>query len=271
MNARGVPSPEGKAWRRGVIRKMALNPAYLGKRVFRGEVVGDGQWPALVTEDSFWACARLLGDPGRTTTRPSRAVYLLSYIAECGKCGGPLRVSKPGGRTGGREMYSCLNRACASVERTLLDEYAERVVVAWLSRSDVYESLTAGQDDADVSEARAEAQRLRVSLEEWRAQAEAGEVSPVSFARVEKARLAGIAAAEQRAAAAGIPPVLRGRLGSEALDAWAELGDNVAVKRDIIRAVAQIKLFPAGKGHTGWSLTDSDRLTWRWKFGTNES
>jgi hypothetical protein len=53
----------------------------IGRRVLRGEVVGDGQWPPLVTEDTFWACARLLGDPSRTTTRPGRAVYLLSYIA----------------------------------------------------------------------------------------------------------------------------------------------------------------------------------------------
>jgi len=35
LNARGVPSPEGSTWRRGVIRKMALNPAYIGKRVLR--------------------------------------------------------------------------------------------------------------------------------------------------------------------------------------------------------------------------------------------
>lgn len=271
LNGRGVPSPEGKAWRRGVIRKMALNPVYLGKRVYRGKVVGDGQWDGLVSEDTFWSCARLLGDPERTTTRPGRAVYLLSYIAECGKCGGPLQATKAGGHSAGKPMYKCLERACAAVERALLDEYAERVVVAWLSRKDVYESLTFGQDDEEVAEARAEAQRQRVSLEGWRVQAEAGEVEPVSFARVEKAHRARIAAAEQRAAAAGIPPVLRGRLGPEALGAWAELADNVAVKRDIIRTVAQIKLFPAGKGRTGWSLTDPERLSWRWRFGTDES
>lgn len=272
LNFRGIPSPEGKAWRRGVIRKMVLNPAYLGKRVFRGQVVGDGQWPTLVSEDIFWACARLLGDPERTTTRPGRAVHLLSYIAECGECGGPLQSARASGRnTTQARTYKCLNRACASVEQALLDEYAERVVVAWLSRPDVYEALTAGQDDEQVTEARAEAQRLRVSLEEWRAQAEAGEVSPVSFARVEKARLAGIAEAEQRAAAAGIPPVLRGRLGSEALDAWAELAGNVAVKREIIRAVAQIRLFSAGKGSRDSSLTDPGRLSWRWRFGAHRS
>lgn len=55
LNARGIPSPEGAQWRRGIIRKMAMNPAYIGKWVLRGEVVGDGIWPALVEEDDYHA------------------------------------------------------------------------------------------------------------------------------------------------------------------------------------------------------------------------
>jgi hypothetical protein len=69
LNARGIPSPEGSTWRRSIIRKQVMNLAYIGKRVFRGEVVRDGIWPALVDEDTYWACVRLLDDPPRTTTR----------------------------------------------------------------------------------------------------------------------------------------------------------------------------------------------------------
>jgi hypothetical protein len=62
--------------------------------------------------------------------------------------------------------------------------------------------------------------------------------------------------------------VLRGRLGADAVAAWAELGDEVAVKRDIIRTVADIRLVPAGKGSR--KPFGRHRLEWTWKFGTAE-
>ena len=271
LNDRGIPSPTSKTWQRVVIRTMALNPAYRGRRVFRGEVVGDGQWPALVSEETFWSCARVLGDPERVKTRPGRAVHLLSYIVRCGTCGGPLHASQAGGKTvPPKRTYQCLERGCAAVERAVLDEYVERVVVAWLSRADVFEALTAGQDDEEITRARADAQKQRAELEHWRMLAERREVDAVMYSRMSKTLLAGIEAAEARAADAGTPPVLRGRIGSQAISAWTQLHDNVAVKREIIKTVAEIKVFPAGKGNSGSSLTDPKRLSWRWKFGTDE-
>ena len=266
LNSRGVPSPAGTEWRRGVIRKMALNPAYIGKRVLRGEVVGDGMWDGLVDEDVYWAVVRLLKDPSRTTTRPGRAVHLLSYIVLCGECGGPTSKNTVMSHGWTGDLYTCLRKRCAAAPMALMDEYVQRVVVAWLSRPDIYEILTAQTaTDADVAHARAEADRLRADLEDWRKLAEAGEVTPISFARAEKGLLAQIAGHEARAAEAGIPPVLRGRIGEQAVAAWAELGHEVAVKREIIRTVADIRLKSAGKGNR--RPFGRHRLEWKWKFG----
>ena len=118
--------------------------------------------------------------------------------------------------------------------------------------------------DAEVAHARAEADRLRTDLEDWRRLAETGGVTPISFARAEKGLLAEIAKHEARAAEAGIAPVLRGRIGEQTVAAWAELGDEVAVKRDIIRTVADIRLKPAGKGSR--RPFGRYRLDWRWRF-----
>jgi site-specific DNA recombinase len=266
LNARGVPSPEGKAWRRGIVRKIALNPAYIGKRVLRGEVVGDGMWPALVDAEIYWACVRLLQDPARTTTRAGRAVHLLSYVVTCGVCGGPVScsVARRGDWSG--RTYGCLRKRCAVVMADVLDEYVQRVVVAWLSRQEVFEALTAatGGDD-EIAASRAEASRLRAELEDWRRLAETGEVSAISFARVEKGLLTRIGVREQEAVDAGVPPVLRGRIGPAAVAAWADLGDEVAVKREIIRAIADIRLLPAGKGRR--EPFGRHRLEWTWRFG----
>jgi site-specific DNA recombinase len=264
LNARGVPSSAGGHWRRGIIRKMALNPAYIGRRVLRGEVVGAGQWPPLVTEDTYWACARLLGDPSRTTTRPGRAVHLLSYIVTCHECGGPVSAHTVNRHGWHGQIYSCLYRRCAAVKMEYLDELVERMVVAWLSRPEIFTELNAGLGDGQVAQARAEAQQKRAELEDWRKAAEVGEVTAISFARVEKGLLKAIAAAEQRAAEAGIPPVLRDRIGPEAIQTWADLGADVAVKREIIRTVLEIKLKKAGKGRRSFG---EHRIWYRWRFG----
>ncbi|WP_432839073.1 recombinase family protein [Dactylosporangium sp. CA-092794] len=269
LNERGVPSPEGSTWRRGVIRKMAMNPAYIGKRVLRGEVVGDGQWDGLVDEETYWAAVRLLEDPSRTTTRAGRAVHLLSYVVLCGVCGGPTSKQPVKRRGWVGVNYSCLYRRCASVTADVLDEFVQRAVVAWLARPEVFEELSAdASSDEQVAHARAEAQRLRAELEDWRKLAESGEVTAVSFARAERGLLGQIEQHEATAKEAGIPPVLRGRIGADAVAAWAELGDEVAVKRDIIRTVADIRLLPAGKGSR--KPFGRHRLEWTWKFGEQD-
>ena len=269
LNGRGIPSPEGSTWRRGVIRKMAMNPAYIGKRVLRGEVVGDGQWDGLVDEETYWTAVRLLEDPSRTTTRAGRAVHLLSYVVRCAVCDGPLSMNKVERHGWSGRVYSCLKKRHVAVTAEFLDEYVERAVVAWLSRPEVFADLAAdATSDEAVAHARAEAQRLHAELEDWRKLAEAGEVTAISFARAERGLLAQIEQHEATAREAGIPPVLRGRLGEDAVAAWAELGAEVAVKRDIVNTVAEIKLKPAGKGSR--KPFGRHRLEWTWKFGTSD-
>lgn len=212
------PSPEGGAWSRSGIRRQLLNPLYIGKRVFRGEVVGDGDWPPLVAEDLYWACVRLLRDPARTTTRPGRAVHLLSYLVRCEVCGGPLSTSSGTRRGHPVREYACLRKRCASAKADVLDEYVQRVIVAWLSRPEVFESLSADPGaDADVAHARAEAQRLRAELETYHRLAETGQITALEYVRFSRGLTDQITGHETRAAHAAIPPVLRGRTGGAAL------------------------------------------------------
>jgi hypothetical protein len=97
LNERGIPSPEGKAWRT-IIRRIAMNPAFIGKRVFRGEVVGDGIWDGLVDEAVYWACVRLLEDrPGRPPGRDGPSICCptsscagcVADRSRCTTCPGP--------------------------------------------------------------------------------------------------------------------------------------------------------------------------------------
>jgi hypothetical protein len=210
----------------------------------------------------------LSGDPDRTTTRAGRAVLLLSYIVGCGVCSGPISMGTVNRHGWTGQVYSCLKRRCAAVKAAYLDEYVQRVVVAWLAQPYILELLSAGQDDAEIAHARAEAQRLRGELEDYKKLAEAGELA-VDWIRFERGLSAQIAA-ETRAQDAGIPPVLRGRIGEQAVAAWAALGDDVAVRRGIIRTVAEIRLLTAA--HKGDRRPfGRHRLDWHWLFGPQDN
>ncbi len=268
FNDRGIPASQGGVWRRGIIRKIALNPAYIGKRVLRGEVVGDGQWDGLVSEELYWAVRNMLENPDRTTWKPARARYLLSYMVKCGKCGGPLSVNNVDRHGWEGQVYSCLLRRCAAVKMEYLDEFVARLVVAWLSRPDTAKQLHKKFDDQGVAEARAEAERLRHDLEDWRSLAEQGEVTAVSFARAEAGLIKKIAEAEQAAQEAGIPPVLRGMIGPHAEAEWLALGDDVARKREVIKEVLELRLMPVGKG----TRTFGPHRVWRrWKLADDDA
>jgi site-specific DNA recombinase len=238
-----------------VVRKMALNPTYLGKRVLNGEIVAEGMWPPLVGEAMFWVVTRKLTAPARTLTRPGRAVWLLSCLARCGKCGGQLNsISRPG-RNGSRvQIYRCSRHSCVVVAQPELDAYVQAVLVAWLAQPQVYATLakTTADTDQQAAYARAEGQRLRAELEQWRQAAEAGHVTPMSFARVERGLLERIAQADQYAVDAATPPLLRGLVGPDAAAKWATL--DTAAKREVIRMVAQISVIPVGKGPSSTPL-----------------
>jgi hypothetical protein len=90
-------------------------------------------WSPLVDEAMFWAVTRILTDPARTLTRPGRAVWLLSWLARCGKCGAQLNsISRPGPNGGRVQIYRCAQHGCVVVMQPELDEYVQAVLMAWV-------------------------------------------------------------------------------------------------------------------------------------------
>lgn len=110
FNARGVPPRRVKrvppyeiaAWSPSAVKEMLRLPAYAGKRSYRGEIVGDGIWDALVTFEDWQRIQAILDVPRRKGTRDHSARYLLTGIARCGICMGPL---KRGQQTLGARKY----------------------------------------------------------------------------------------------------------------------------------------------------------------------
>ncbi|MCW2952729.1 MAG: Resolvase domain protein [Conexibacter sp.] len=71
-------------------------PCYAGLATYKGEIVGRGQWPAVVSPEDFERLRKDRRERGhvdqrRETGRPPQG-YVLARVAACGRCGAPVDV-----------------------------------------------------------------------------------------------------------------------------------------------------------------------------------
>lgn len=267
LNGRGIPAPAGGQWSRTTVRKIARNRVYLGRLVRLGEVLDLSvpPWPALVTEEEFYAAQNVLDDPDRRKAKPSKAKHLLSYIARAHQCGGHLRAYTQKVRPDGTRIpgYMCSVDSCATIQLADLDDFAERAVVRYLTRESVYQDLLDCSGDAEVAEIRGTIERLTNEVETWRRLGEEG-ADAVTVVRSVNGLKERITELEQKLETRALPPVLRGRIGPGLADAWDDY--DLAVQREMIRVTADIRIKPVGKGRRNVPL-DGNRLAWRWLIG----
>ena len=216
LAARGVLSPTGRErWSRGTICRLVLEGVvYIGKRRHNGGPLRDGNWPALVDEAVYWRAVAVLSDPARkprgSGIRPGRARWLLSYIATCAVCGGPLSVRHLP-RAGSKQIayYRCIRRGCVSAPADWLEGFVADEVMRWCAEPGRYEQL-AGRDDTAAQAARDEAAAERGRLDQFEADAIAGRISAASFARIAAGIEARIAELDERARELATSPALAG-------------------------------------------------------------
>jgi DNA invertase Pin-like site-specific DNA recombinase len=135
-NTRALPSPQKAAhgWSASTVVAILRNPRIAGLRSYRGEIVAEGIWPAIVDRETFERLQAKI----RRSTRPGRAPKrLLTAIARCGRCRAPLWNSN---RTdNGRRVsrYCCIKRPGApgcGATTVVADRLDELIVDAVLHR-----------------------------------------------------------------------------------------------------------------------------------------
>lgn len=185
LNARGVPSPragsprkhqakgqapDGSVWNKSSVRKIALRVANIGLRVYhRGRPDQEflpAAWPRIVDPDDHDRVTALLTDPSRRVVRPASRQHLLSWgIGECGVCGSHLRVSWKGNHRWGQKqkLYICDAKGCVGRNEEATDRRVDAVMVALLSRPDVFGLLEGSAVRQAEALGRAEALRARLA------------------------------------------------------------------------------------------------------------
>lgn len=242
-NAEGIPTTTGGRWTTTSVRRALLNPRTAGRSVYRGSDLGEGSWEAITDVDTFRQLEERLMDPGRRTAFNTSARHLLSGIAECGVCDGPMYGTpiKSGER---RWMaYRCHARHVTR-RMDLVDEVVVGTILARLALPDALALLTPTEDVAGL---RAEATGLRDRRDSLAAMLADGLLSP-SAVRTQAGRITTeLNEVERRIdAALGDNPAADLASATDVVAAWDAM--PLESQRAVVRLLARVAVRPAGKG-----------------------
>jgi site-specific DNA recombinase len=261
FQARGIPTPRGgKGWRPEQIPRLVTNPGYVAKRVHQGAVIGDADWPALLSDEIYADCVSRLRDPARRTVRDNRAKHLLTGVTFCAHCDGRMFVQKaPRATDPTHTDLTCRSNFCTSVKERPVEEFVSNLVLARLSQPDFLDLYAVpGIDGAAV--ARRQAQELRARLDGFYASAAEGGISPAALASIEARLLPQIQDAENRSTAVAVPTVLRDAAGPQAAERWSRL--SLDQRRTVVRLLVEVRVSRTGRGRRYFDPARLEQSRW---------
>ena len=96
----------GRPWTQGTVSLFLRKPRNAGLREHNDEIMGNGNWPALVDESTWRAAQTVLNAPGREPGRKAVPRHLLTGVLGCGAegCGEYLSGQET---NAGTIRYSC--------------------------------------------------------------------------------------------------------------------------------------------------------------------
>ncbi len=225
LNERKVPTSTGGAWTPRSLCRVLRRPH------------------PSIPDDVTEAVALLLGDPARRTSPGPERRWLLSGIARCGTCNGPLTGSGSslGAGRGTYPAYRCKTGRHTVVSAITLDEYITTVTVGALTHSD-FASLFAAPD-IDTTELRREAVQRRAQLDALADNIDLDERTLARRGARLRERLDEIQA--ELAAAVTTGP-LAAFAGADPVDVW--LGLDLERRRNVVDALMTITINRGARG-----------------------
>jgi site-specific DNA recombinase len=129
FNSRGLRPVAAPKFSAANLGKLLVNPRYIGRAVYKGVEVADGQWPPILTVATHEQVKAVLSNPARRTQAGRPSVHLL--------VGGILRCAVDGAALGARapdkgvRRYGCDggDREAGRVHLVVAAEPLERFVV----------------------------------------------------------------------------------------------------------------------------------------------
>lgn len=258
LNEAGTPSPRGGPWRKNMTRALVLRERNAGLRVHRGEIVGEGDWPAILDRPTWEQVRAVLRDPTRRTSTGTAAAHLLSGIARCGKCDAPIRA----GKVGGTVAYRCSESSCVSRSKVAVDDLVTAVVVGRLAEIDASVFIDPVRRP-EVQRALTEAADLRARLDVAADEYADGKIDARQLERISTRLRPRIAAADAAARTVDDGAVLSGVAGLP-LDQVRARWDALPLSRQraIVDLLLTVRVLPTARRDR---VFDPDAIDLEWR------
>jgi DNA invertase Pin-like site-specific DNA recombinase len=250
LDADGIRPARAAKWSNRAMTDILRSPRIAGRRVHRGEDVGEATWPGIIDQQTHEALVGTLQARSKGAGKPA-LVRWCNHLLWCGHCGHYLAGTymRPGHYT-----YTCRTSrgGCSriAIHGPKVEAEIERQILGYLSRPDVLSALASGRTEDAGAETRAaigeDESQLRELSRMWAQKAitldEYSEARTIIEARIEKARGALLTVVPARVRAVVT--------ASDQAATWAAL--DAPTRREVALAI----LKPAG--YRGWTVNPAD-------------
>lgn len=242
LNAEGIPTLQGKLWRRETVKSIVTSPRIVGDRVHQGRVIGPARWPAIVDRDLWLRAQAAIGQPkARAGTR--RRYLLTGGMAVCAGCGTALISGSQPYKSVSFPAYQCphpsrLEGGCGhlSVRAEPLEQHVVEVVTGWVEDPEFARHVerVLAADQADGAPLRAELATVDAALADLAEQKARLDLEEFEYAAQRRVYV------ERRkpllAALAALPPEVEVQ-AADLRDAWTAGG--VEDRRALLRVMVE--------------------------------
>jgi DNA invertase Pin-like site-specific DNA recombinase len=260
-NRRGIATPQRAkhGWSGTAVAEVLRNPRIIGARTYKGQIVAERAWPAIVDRETFERLQAKI----RRTSRPGRpAKRLLSGVARCGLCGAPMWTSNHKRATGSVARYVCVvgpgRPGCGalSIVAEGLDELITEAVLYRLATKTMARALTRKPKTKPVD---ADLGRIERDLEDLAADFGAGHISRREWLAARKPLEERLARARRAFDATNGTAALAPFRGTDVRSAWDRL--DIDRRRAVLDAlIDRVTIGPSPK--PGQFTSDRVDVVW---------
>ncbi|MCT9007133.1 recombinase family protein [Streptomyces rhizosphaerihabitans] len=230
LNERNERTALGREWNADSVRALLDSHHVAGIRVFRGEEVGRGQWPAIINE-GLWQEVhdrRTYRAPAvPSSQKENHRFYLLRGIVMCKRCG--VRMAGSMGKyLCGRSQRTDSKFCGRSVSAPTLEAFVTDAAINLLERLDVTGSTEpASLTAADQAAIEADEQELAELKDMW----ETGELKTREYRAMRKTVEDRVARIRRKLVVRPAVEVLEGLVGPNARRSWKALKEREEYER----------------------------------------
>jgi site-specific DNA recombinase len=231
LRERGLKTANGAEWNADTIVGILRSHFVAGIRVFRGEAIGPGAWPAIIDPGTYYEVQERLDFRAvQWREGQSRHYYLLRGLVRCGKCGRRMTGTATTSKTG---SYQCSRaraypdgdkkRCARRVNATFLESFVRDAVLDLLEKLDLSgRQIAEKMTPQEANDAATDRQQLEDLKRMWITR----QITTAEYESMQRDLKAEIAKRLDKAVVRPAVQVLQGLTGPQARKTWKELEDD---------------------------------------------